>query len=98
MPPKYDFAVAARLSQQLSQLVEKLDWFIWLRNGQRHTLFGSPHSDNWQGAKRDRFETDFQRQQKALTALKEAALRYQSQVNSATTAARAAEKAEKTKH
>ncbi|MEU9796001.1 hypothetical protein AB0E27_36420 [Streptomyces sparsogenes] len=92
MPPKYDFAAADRLSQQLSRLVEKLDWFIWLREGQRKSLLGSPHSDNWQGAKRNRFETDFARQRSALTELKAAARSLQSQVTQATAAARAAEK------
>ncbi|MER6140049.1 hypothetical protein ABT174_08315 [Streptomyces sparsogenes] len=94
MPPKYDFAAADRLSQQLSQLVEKLDWFIWLREGQRKSLLGSPHSDNWQGAKRNRFETDFARQRSALTELKAAALRLKSQVDQATTAAHTAQKSE----
>ncbi|MGY0056695.1 hypothetical protein ACWY4P_09050 [Streptomyces sp. LZ34] len=92
MPPKYDFDAAERLRQQLSQLVDKLDWYIWLREGQRKALLGAPHSDNWQGAKRNRFETDYARQRAALTDLKAAALRLQSQVNQATASAHAAEK------
>ncbi|MBI0382803.1 hypothetical protein ACWELB_14670 [Streptomyces asiaticus] len=97
MPPKYDFAAADRLSQQLFQLIGRLEAFIGLREGQRNALLGGRHSENWQGARRDRFQSDFGSQQQALTALKEAALRLQSQVANATTAAHAAEKAEKNK-
>ncbi|MEU5027745.1 hypothetical protein [Streptomyces milbemycinicus] len=98
MPPKYDFAAAHQLSQQLSQLVEKMDWFIWLRESQSEALLGGPGSDNWRGAKRDNFVTHYLREQSALIELRDAAFRLQSQVNNATDAAHAAEKAEKNKH
>ncbi len=98
MPPKYDFAAADRLSQQLSQLVGRLESFIQLREGQCKALLGGRHSENWQGERRDGFQSHFRGQQTALGALKEAALKLQSQVASATTAAHAAEKAEKNKH
>jgi hypothetical protein len=92
MPPKYDFDAAQRLSQQLSQLIQKLDWFIWLRLSKKDALLGGQHSDNWQGKKRDRFQTDFLRQHAALTEVRNAAIRVQSQVAQATEAAHAAEK------
>lgn len=98
MPPKYDFAAADRLSQQLTELIKRIDWFIWLRDNQSGNLLGARHSDNWQGAKRDEFHDRFTRQRTALTHLKDAASRLQSQVHTATEAAHAAEKAEKNKH
>ncbi|MGW7657555.1 hypothetical protein ACWGMA_11600 [Streptomyces asiaticus] len=92
MPPKYDFAAADRLSQQLSQLIDKLERFIQLRKGQRGALLGNCPGAKWQGAKRDEFDTDFTHQQKALTALKAAARGVQSQVAQETAAAHAAQK------
>lgn len=92
MSGEYDFAAADRLDNELSQLVAKLDWFIWLRTTQRTSLLGSPHSDNWQGAKRRQFEDEHLRQNAALAGLKEAARSLQARVNNATEAARAAQK------
>ncbi|MEU6578131.1 hypothetical protein [Streptomyces sp. NPDC046805] len=92
MSREYDFGAADRLSKQLSQLVAKLDWFIWLRTTQRQSLLGSPHSDNWQGAKRGQFEDEYARQQAAFAGLKDAARSLQARVNSATEAARADQK------
>jgi hypothetical protein len=62
------------LERQLTQLVDKLDGLVRLRAGQHNALLGDQHSDNWQGAKRNTFETDYGRQQAALTDLKSAAL------------------------
>jgi uncharacterized protein YukE len=98
MPPKYDFDAAQRLSDQLTELVKRIDWFMWLRDGQSNTLLGPLNSENWQGAKRNDFDNKFRRQKKALSALKDAAKSLQSQVHTATETARAAEKAEKNKH
>ncbi|MEO3845599.1 hypothetical protein [Streptomyces sp. CNZ287] len=97
MPPKYDFAAAERLSNELSQLIAKIDWFLWLRTTQRKTLLGSTRSDNWQGTRRSAFEVEFTRQQAALTESKAAARRLQTAIAHATAAAHAAEKAEKSK-
>ncbi|MER7790446.1 hypothetical protein [Streptomyces sp. NPDC097640] len=98
MPPKYDFAAADRLSQQLTELIKKIDWFLWLRDSQSNHLLGARHSDHWQGAKRDEFQDEFKHQKTAFTHLKDAAKRLQSQVHTATEAAHAAEKAEKNKN
>jgi hypothetical protein len=90
MSREYDFAAADRLYKELSQLVAKLDWFIWLRATQRKSLLGSPSSDNWQGTKRRHYENEYARQQAALTDLKAAARTLQAGVHNAAEAARAA--------
>lgn len=92
MPPEYDFEAADRFRQQLSQFVAKIDWFTGVRDGQRKVLLGSPHSDNWQGAKRTSFEGKFSHQQAALRELKDVARRLQAQAAKATEAAHAAHK------
>lgn len=97
MPPKYDFAAAERLSNELSQLAAKIDWFLWLRTTQRKVLLAGAHSDKWQGTRRSAFEVEFARQQAALTESKAAARRLQTAIAHATAAAHAAEKAQKNK-
>lgn len=92
MPPSLDVPAAERLNQQLTQLVAKIDWLLWLRSGQRKALLGDRHSDNWKGAKRNRFEADFARHQAALAELKSAARTLQAKVNEGIEAARAAGK------
>lgn len=89
---EYDFAAADRLSQQLAQLAAKLEWLVWLRNGQRKSMLGTPHSDDWKGVKRNQFEQDFRREQAALTALAGQARSAKSRVDSATVEAHAARK------
>jgi hypothetical protein len=95
-PVPYDFAAADRLSQQLAQLAAKLDWLAWLRRTQRHSMLGAPNSDNWMGAKRHRFEHDFDRQQAALTGLAGTARTIKARVDGATADAHAAR--QKTHH
>lgn len=92
MSHEYDFGAADRLHKELTQLVAQLDWFIGLRVSNRENLLGSPHSDNWQGAKRKHYEGEYGRQQAALTDLKAAARTLQASVHRATDAARAAKK------
>ncbi|MEV4443314.1 hypothetical protein AB0K09_30810 [Streptomyces sp. NPDC049577] len=92
MPPDYDFAAADQLGRQLAQLVDKLDWLINLRTGRRKALLGTAHSDNWQGGKRNKFESEFARQQAALIELKAAARTLQASVAHATEQAHAARK------
>lgn len=88
MSQEFDIAAGERLHAQLSQLIAKLDWFVWLRATQRKALLGSPSSDNWQGARRKDFEGEYARQQMALNDLKAKAQRLQSSVAQATNAAR----------
>ncbi|WP_306316854.1 MULTISPECIES: hypothetical protein [unclassified Streptomyces] len=85
----FDFQAADHLSRQLTQLIEKLDWLLWLRSTQRKSLLGGEGSDNWQGAKRRHFETDFARGQSSLTRLKDQARSLQTEVATATRTARA---------
>ncbi|MEK8174260.1 hypothetical protein NKH77_50515 [Streptomyces sp. M19] len=92
MPPEYDFQAADRLSWVLKQLVEKIDWFLWLRDGQRKALLGTAHSDNWQGAKRTRYEHDLARQRAALIGLRDEASRLKARVDHATAQAHAQQK------
>ncbi|ANP52937.1 hypothetical protein J2Z21_000502 [Streptomyces griseochromogenes] len=92
MSREYDFAAADRISRELSRLIAKLDWFIWLRTTRRKALLGTPHSDNWQGAKRREFEKEYARQQAAFAHLRETASTLQASISSATEAAHAAQK------
>src|SRR4051794_825496 len=73
MPSDFDFAAAGRLSTQLNQLASKLHNLVDLRDRQRRSLLGNPGSINWQGAKREKYDEDFGRQQSALKRLAEAA-------------------------
>ncbi|MEV4741009.1 hypothetical protein [Streptomyces sp. NPDC049555] len=91
MPPEFDVAAGEALGRQLAQLVDKLDWFIGLRDGRRKALLGTPQSDNWQGSKRNHYEGDFARQQAALIDLKAAARSFQASVHNATEQARTAQ-------
>ncbi|GAA5190135.1 hypothetical protein GCM10023322_44540 [Rugosimonospora acidiphila] len=93
----YDFGAADALSQKLSQLAQKLDWLVWLRNSQRGSMLGDPDSDHWSGKKRDQFEKDFHREQSRLTALSAEAKRMKSTVDTATENAHAELKAEQQK-
>jgi hypothetical protein len=95
----FDFAAADELSRQLSQLVEKLDWLVWLRDTQRRTLLGDSPNDRWKGKLRDRFDHDFGRERARLVALKEQALSAQTAVHDSIIGAHAAQKAaEKASH
>ncbi|MGW3567790.1 hypothetical protein ACWDSL_28710 [Streptomyces sp. NPDC000941] len=89
MPPEFDYQAADRLSWVLKQFIEKIDWFLWLRNGQRKALLSTPTSANWQGAKRTRYEHDLARQRAALIHLREEATRLKAHVDHATTQAHA---------
>ncbi|WP_210577672.1 hypothetical protein [Streptomyces sp. GESEQ-4] len=89
MPPEYDYDAADQLSRALKQCIERIDWFLWLRNGRRKALLSTPHSDNWQGAKRNHYERDFARQQAALRDLMDEARRLHARVGQATEQARA---------
>ena len=88
----FNFAAADRLSQQLSQLAAKLDWLVWLRAGQHKGKLGSPHSDNWTGAKRHEFEGRFLREQRALASLAERARAARAQVAEQISSAHAAQR------
>jgi hypothetical protein len=94
MTVKYNFAAADHLSQQLSQLIAKLEWLIWLRKRQRSALLGAHTSDNWKGGKREQFERDFPREQARLQSLADEARRVQSTVADQAAAAHALQKAE----
>ncbi|MEU5613892.1 hypothetical protein ACI2L4_10740 [Streptomyces sparsogenes] len=89
MPPEFDYQAADRLSWVLKQFGEKIDWFLWLRNGRREALLSTPDSDNWQGAKRTRYEHDLARQRAALIHLKDEAKRLKARVDDATAQAHA---------
>lgn len=89
MPPDFDYLAADRLSRMLDQLGRKIDWFLWLRSGQRRALLKTPDSDNWQGAKRLRYERDLARQQAALIQVKDDAKRLKARVDQAVAQAHA---------
>ncbi|MFF4749086.1 hypothetical protein ACWD5R_30355 [Streptomyces sp. NPDC002514] len=65
------------LDRQLTQLNARLDKFLQLRTDQRKALLGSSQSVNWQGKKRENFDSDFKSQHDALVGLKEAAASFQ---------------------
>ncbi|MCU1659775.1 MAG: hypothetical protein JWO57_4431 [Pseudonocardiales bacterium] len=85
----YDFGAADRLSWALSMAHEKIGSFAKLRASHRSSLLGDPHSDNWQGARRARFEGEFAPEQHALHALAEEMLRIKAAVDHATEQAHA---------
>jgi hypothetical protein len=93
MPSDFDFAAAGRLSTQLNQLASKLHNLVDLRDRQRRSLLGNLGSINWQGAKREKYDEDFGRQQSALKRLAEAALSAKQKVDDAITHAHQAQKA-----
>ncbi|MFF2964666.1 hypothetical protein ACFVT1_38620 [Streptomyces sp. NPDC057963] len=80
MPDTTEARAAHWLDQQLTQLIARLDKLVRLRTDQSKALLGHPQSDNWQGAKRRNFDTDFTDQNKALIGLKEAAASLQAAV------------------
>ncbi|HEX6500119.1 MAG TPA: hypothetical protein VF054_13965 [Micromonosporaceae bacterium] len=88
----YDFGAADRLSSALSLAHEKISSFAHLRASRRSSLLGNPHSDNWQGARRSRYEGEYAPQQHALHALAEEMLRIKSAVDHATEQAHAVNK------
>jgi hypothetical protein len=90
----FDFAAAEDLSQRLSQLAEKLDWLVWLRDSQRGSLLGEPSSDRWKGRRRNQFEHQFSREQSRLKALAAQARELKSAVDKQIAGAHAARAAE----
>lgn len=85
----YDFAAADHLSWALSVAHEKVGSLVRQRSSHRASLLGDPSSDNWSGAKRRDFETQFRSEQARLQALAGEILRLKAAVEHATTEAHA---------
>ena len=68
-PVKYDFAAADHLSWALWVLKNKIDWLVWLRSSQRSSLLGERPCDSWSGARRTKFQGQFDAEQLALKNL-----------------------------
>lgn len=92
-PVNYDFAAAEQFSQQLSQLAERLEWLIWLRQSQRRAWLGEPTSDNWSGGARNGFEMQYVAEQARLKAYAAEARRLKASVDQELADARAAKQA-----
>jgi uncharacterized protein YukE len=85
----YDFGAADALLQVLTSGHDKVSGLVALRGSQRTSQLGSPHSDDWQGAKRDKFEREFSPEQRELSVLAENLRRLISAVENATAQAHA---------
>lgn len=80
----YDFNAAYMLLQELAVARDKVRGLATLRGQQRHSLLGGPHSDNWQGPRRDAFEREFGPEQRRLGALADDLMRLIRAVENAT--------------
>ncbi len=88
-----DDETAEWLESQLKQLVAKLQNLTHIRMTQHNALLGTDeNSRNWQGSKRNAFESDFKQQQTALKGLEAAALTLRGAVSDALAEARRADK------
>ncbi|WP_262700493.1 MULTISPECIES: hypothetical protein [Streptomyces] len=61
------------LERQLTVLIDKLEGLARLRSDQCNALLGDEKSHNWQGTRRQIFQSKFNTQQKELRGLKQVA-------------------------
>jgi hypothetical protein len=79
----YDFAAAYDLSSKCRQLHDKIAWLIWVR-GSGVAKYLDDRPDSWTGGKREAFDGDHGREQRALDSLAQQALTLIAHVDTAT--------------
>ncbi|MFI0900271.1 hypothetical protein [Streptomyces sp. NPDC020983] len=79
----YDFAAASDLSAKCRQLHDKIAWLVRVRASGVATYLND-RPDSWTGGKREAFDGDHGREQRALDSLAHQALTLMAHVDTAT--------------